>query len=136
MALQPFLLSAFGGLKSLTEEIDGHALTSGGGDDILFGAIIGRDGDLVLRSVSDREALDDIVGGLATTRVDDLETGGGPLFGEGRSPTVEDNHDALTRKIPILGEASHQFRISTAGDATMQVEQFIPAVDDIVPVDQ
>ena len=75
MALQPFLMSTFGGLESLTEEINGHALTSGGGDDILFGAIIGRDGDLVLRSVSDREALDDIVGGLATTRVDDLETG-------------------------------------------------------------
>jgi len=116
MALQPVLLLALAGLKVLAKEIDGHALSPGGGDDILLGPVVGGDGDLVLSGISDRETLDDVVSGLTTTGVDDLQTGRRVLFGKGRASVVEDDDDTLTGEVATLGEPLHQFGIGTAVD--------------------
>lgn len=136
MPPQPVLLLAFAGLEALAEGVDGHALASRSGDDVLLGAVVGRDGNVILRRVSDREALDDVVGRLTSAGVNDLKPGGWPLLGQRRPPSVEHDDDSVSREITILGEAPHQFGISSPGDAALQIEELAPSVDDVVPVDQ
>jgi hypothetical protein len=136
MALEPVLLLAFTGFEALAEEIDGHALPAGGGDDILLGPVISRDGDLVLSGIPDRETLDDVINGLTAARVDDLKTGRRALFGQRCASTVKDDDDTITSEVTKLRKTLHQFGIGAAGNTTLEIKEVIPPVDHIVPINQ
>ena len=70
-------------LDTLPQAFGGNDLSPGGDNEILLGPVIGRDGDAIAPGVFGRESLDDIIGGLALARVNDLKPGRRSLLSSG-----------------------------------------------------